>query len=377
MTRVLTFRFDTFGDDNTASSRLRAWKLAEFLAERGHHVLMNEGESCDVYVCQKVRPFASLRSFKDAGALTVYDFDDHFLLDGPDGHGLKDEVVAFMNGADIVTVGSGHLLEAARSYHPHVFVLENPADISSAEISRSATEDLRRIGWFGTPAGLRDLRAIKTAETVVTVTRRGDIEFDRDTIDATLSGFDLVLIPVERNEWNLAKNANRMVKALVLGVPVLVTATPEHVEAAKLLGLDGRFLVAPEEDWDAKISALRENFTRSAVPRLAGAERGTCALLARTRGRRLAQSYRAGTRRYAKQDCPRGTKLEDCALVEFGWTSGASRSSERLRGCVLRALTAWRSRRASATWLRRLMSFGRCSRVFVRIGLSCCRIAGV
>ena len=332
MTRVLTFRFDTFGDDNTASSRLRAWKLAEFLAERGHQVMMNEGGSCDVYVCQKIRPFASLRDFKDAGALTVYDFDDHFLLDGPDGHGLKDEVVAFMNGADIVTVGSGHLLEAARSYHPHVFVLENPADISSAEISRSATEDLRRIGWFGTPAGLRDLRAIKTAETVVTVTRRGDIEFDRDTIDATLSGFDLVLIPVERNEWNLAKNANRMVKALVLGVPVLVTATPEHVEAAKLLGLDGRFLVAPEEDWDAKISALRDNFLEvQRVVSQAQKEARARFSLERVGGAWLSliEQARAGT---LSKAALRGTKLEDCALVEFGWTSGASRSSERLSG---------------------------------------------
>ena len=332
VTRVLTFRFDTFGDDRTASSRLRAWKLAEFLAARGHHVLMNQGASCDVYFCQKVTPFDALRAMKSTGALTVYDFDDHFLLDGPDGHGAKDEVIAFMNGADIVTVGSDRLLEAARNYHPHVFVLENPADISSAEISRSMTQELRRIGWFGTPAGLRDLRAIKTAETVVTVTRRGDIEFDLGTIDATLAGFDLVLIPVDLNEWNLAKNANRMIKAIALGVPVLATATPEHLETAKLLGLDARFLVAPGEDWDAKIAALRADFAE--VQRIALQTRGKARerfSLERVGGEWLAriEQARAGT---LPEVSARETSLENCALVEFGLASGASRSSERLSG---------------------------------------------
>ena len=82
MSRILSFRFDTFGDVTTASSRLRAWKLGEFLKASGHRVTMNEGAQCDVYVCQKVRPFASLRALREAGALVVYDFDDHLLLEG-------------------------------------------------------------------------------------------------------------------------------------------------------------------------------------------------------------------------------------------------------------------------------------------------------
>ncbi len=136
MARVLTFRFDTFGDVTTASSRLRAWKLGEFLASSGHRVSMNEGEPCDVYVCQKVRPFASLRALREAGALVVYDFDDHLLLEGVESHGVKDEVVAFINAADVVTVGSEYLAEAARNFHRNVFVLENPVDIESAALVR-------------------------------------------------------------------------------------------------------------------------------------------------------------------------------------------------------------------------------------------------
>jgi hypothetical protein len=259
MARPLIFRFDTIGDVTTASSRLRAWKLAEFLTATGHVALINQGERCDVYVSQKARPFASLNRFKATGALTVYDLDDHFLLAGPEGHGLKEEVVAFLNAVDVVTVGNSHLLRAVEKYHPNVFCLENPLDVSN-EIVRSTTADLTRIGWFGTPAGLIQLDAIESSEVVETVTRGGDLEFDLETIDSTLVKFDLLVLPVTSDEWNLAKNPNRMLKALALGIPVLASAVPEHIATAKRFGLDNRFLVREEEAWGEKIATLRRDF---------------------------------------------------------------------------------------------------------------------
>jgi hypothetical protein len=260
MARPLIFRFDTIGDVTTASSRLRALKLAEFLTAAGRVALINQGERCDVYVCQKVRPFASLNRFKATGALTVYDLDDHFLLAGPEGHGLKEEVVAFLNAVDVVTAGNSYLLRAVQKYHPNVFCLENPLDVNSTEIVRSTTAELKRIGWFGTPAGLIQLDTMDSSEVVETITRGGDLEFDLETIDNTLIKFDLLVFPVTPDEWNLAKNANRMLKALALGVPVLASAVPEHIATAKRFGLDDRFLVREEETWGEKITALRRDF---------------------------------------------------------------------------------------------------------------------
>lgn len=338
--RALTFRFDTFGDETTASSRLRAFRLGRFLSHKGHRVLLNEGADCDIYVCQKVRPFSMAADFKRAGALLVYDFDDHFLLEGPEGHGFKAEVVAFINGADVVTVGSAHLLKVARNYHPNVFVLENPVDIESAHIFRQSTKELKRIGWFGTPAGLRDLRSAETAETVVTVTRRGDIEFDLATIDSTLSGFDLLLIPVETNEWNLAKNANRFVKAIALGVPILATATPEHRETAALLGLDERFLVHPGEAWDDKISALRANF--AAVERsVAQARLRAIELFALDRiGSDWLSAIQRAHRGERIDPVKVDTKLPDCALLAFGFELNADDAAAEAIGAC--AFGSWR-----------------------------------
>jgi len=260
MARPLTFRFDTVGDVTTASSRLRAWKLAEFLTAAGHIAMINQGEKCDVYVCQKARRFGSLERFKAAGALTVYDLDDHFLLEGPEGHGLKEEVVAFLNAVDVVTVGNEHLRHAVEKYHPNVFCLENPLDVSSTEIVRPTTVELKRIGWFGTPAGLVQLDTVDSSGAIETITRGGDLEFDLETIDTTLIKFDLIVLPVTPDEWNLAKNANRMLKALALCIPVLVSAVPEHLAMAKCFDLDNRFLVREGEEWAEKINCLRRDF---------------------------------------------------------------------------------------------------------------------
>ncbi len=62
---------------------------------------------------------------------------------------------------------------------------------------RKQRAELKRVGWFGTPAGLSDLRAIETSEPIETITRGGDIEFDLKSIDRTLTVFDLLLLPVE------------------------------------------------------------------------------------------------------------------------------------------------------------------------------------
>ena len=324
MSRILSFRFDTFGDVTTASSRLRAWKLSRFLKAHGHRVTMNEGAKCDVYVCQKVRPFASLRAMREAGALVVYDFDDHLLLEGVESHGVREDVVAFMNAADVVTVGSEYLGVDARNFHHNVYVLENPVDIESTTLVRERKAELKRVGWFGTPAGLVDLRAVKMAEPIETITRGGDIEFDLKSIDRTLTAFDLLLLPVEHNKWNLAKNANRMVKAVALGVPVLATATPAHIATVEALGLDDRFLVREGENWDAKIAGLREDFSavQDAILRARGRAIELFAMQ-RIGGDWLQHIERA---LYAKTAAPRppestGQALEDVALVTLAYRS--------------------------------------------------------
>ena len=189
---------------------------------------------------------------------------------------------------------------------------------------RERKAELKRVGWFGTPAGLIDLRAVKMVEPIETITRGGDIEFDLKSIDRTLTAFDLLLLPVEHNKWNLAKNANRMVKAVALGVPVLATATPAHIATAEALGLDDRFLVLDGENWDAKIAGLRQDFSavQDAVLRARGRAIELFAMQ-RIGGDWLQHIEHALEAKTAAPPPPESTgeALEDVALVTLAYRS--------------------------------------------------------
>ena len=211
---------------------------------------------------------------------------------------------------------------------------------------RERKAELKRVGWFGTPAGLIDLRAVKMAEPIETITRGGDIEFDLKSIDRTLTAFDLLLLPVEHNKWNLAKNANRMVKAVALGVPVLATATPAHIATVEALGLDDRFLVREGENWDAKIAGLRRDFSavQDAILRARGRAIELFAMH-RIGGDWLQHIERALDAKTAAAQPPKSTDeaLEDVALVTLAYRS-ANLPSSAADGAVPSAASTAQSR---------------------------------
>ncbi|MFT4037600.1 MAG: hypothetical protein QM692_05420 [Thermomicrobiales bacterium] len=260
--------FDTFGDRATASSRLRAWMLADELQHAGHAATVNGALDVDIQVFQKRRDAARLRTAKGHGARIVFDFDDHYLLEDS---GARDDILAFMNLADVVTVGSQELLEHASRYHRHVVLFENPLDISAGLGSRPATPWRGNLGWFGASANQGGLYALGLRDRVTTVTTGGDIPWSLETIDTVLQGFDLVVLPVETSAWTLAKNANRLFKCVALGVPFLASSTPEHQHAVRRLELPEWLLVEPGEDWTDRIAEIRER--AHLLPQLLGRAR--------------------------------------------------------------------------------------------------------
>lgn len=254
----LSINFTTFGDETTASSRLRAFKMAEALRKLGHSASVNvaTGEPCDIQVFQKVRDLKTLRAAHRMDSLTVYDFDDHYLLGDS---GARDDIVHFMNLVDLVTVGSRALLEDASRFHDRVVLFENPIDAEPTQ-QKAQSNELNRIGWFGHQANLEELKRLDLSSGVTTVTGGGDIEWSLDTIDSVLTSFDLILLPLSPTPWNLAKNANRMLKCLGLGIPVLATNTPEHRRVAEQLGLPPDLLIDVDGDWDRRIEELRGKY---------------------------------------------------------------------------------------------------------------------
>ena len=252
--KSLAIDFDLFGDARTASSRLRGYKIAEQLNASGHTATIGRGGNVDIKVFQKNRNFAKLAEARKQEALTVFDFDDNYLLHDV---GTKNDVIRMMNFSDVVTVGSQSLFESATLYHDKVYLFENPLDVQNEETVKSGHDWQERIGWFGNPCNLPALEALDLVLPVTTITDNGDIPWKMETIDDELLKFDLVLIPVAISEWTLSKNANRLLKCIALGVPFLASKTPEHLRTLETAGLDANhFLVGPKESWEEKIAGF-------------------------------------------------------------------------------------------------------------------------
>ncbi len=260
--RPLRIRYEVFGGRTSASSRLRCWKFIDILQAEGHTVAVGGSETnVDLLFCQKTRPFKIVDAVKRANpqAVVVYDFDDNYLLPS---QGVQAEVIAFFNLVDVVTCGSEYLAEMAREYHPNVYVLENPLDIDHPNLIRPESGKLNRVGWFGAPENLAEIRKIDGGDEVTTLTRGGDVEYNQATVDSDLTAFDLLLFPVEATVWNLAKNANRMMKALGLGIPVLVSDTPEQARIHGLAGLPKSCLMSDFTGWQKRIGQISTDFAK-------------------------------------------------------------------------------------------------------------------
>jgi hypothetical protein len=258
-----SFRIDAVGGRDRASSRLRAWKLGDFLSGRGFPVQVSG--PFDILVCQKTYPFALARDARQAGKIVVFDLDDP---DYERSSAWMDKIRRFMRLAHVVTTGSDYLKERLDRFHPEVHILENPVDVGDPTIVHPGRGWRGKAVWFGAPENLWMLQRLKLRTPVQTLTKGGDIPFTLHTVDRVLCGFDLALLPVFLNEETRAKNANRLVKCAALGLPFLAGDTPEHRKAVHRLGLPESVLVSEGRDWDAAIAAVaREYPQRVAVAR--------------------------------------------------------------------------------------------------------------
>lgn len=250
---MIRINFDVFGDEYAASSRLRAWRLAEALRKKGHQASVGGATDVDIQVFQKVRPIKRQREARRHGAITVYDFDDNYLL--PEV-GTRESVLAFINGVDVVTVGSQHLLDVVSNYHDTCLLFENPLDVSQDAAVKEHHTWEERLVWFGNPANLVGLEKCGIQLPVTTITKGGDIPWHPTRVDEALTRQDLCVIPVEQSDWHRAKNANRMLKCIALQVPFLAANTPEHRRIVERYHLPEWMLVAEDADWNERINEV-------------------------------------------------------------------------------------------------------------------------
>ena len=246
------FAFVTSGDENAGSTRQRVYKITKELLNRGYNVSINENlRQADILIFQKSDyKYLKKRFFKYlfSNKFIIFDVDDMYV-----GDYLK-----LVKYSDLVIAGSQYLADFYKKYNKNIAVLDDALDVidKNIELKQNLNLDNPQIGWFGTTTNLPILEKLQI-KNLKTITRGGDIEWSRETVDYDIQKFDLICIPQEKTPVGLSKGNCRMLKTLYLGVPALVSDIPPYIELANLIGYPEELFVKDGEDWNNKIEKIK------------------------------------------------------------------------------------------------------------------------
>lgn len=249
----------------------------------------------DLVVLQKKLPsFFPFRALRRRARRLIYEFDDAVMFgrDGAEARPSWTRMGRFrrvVRGADAVTTSNTYLAKlAAEAGGPGpVRVFPNAVDEGRwkpGPVSPAA----RRIGWYGSPANLGQLRALAGPlgrlqserpglEFVVVSERPPEVPgvrvvhvpYDAAAEVGQVAGFDVAVAPMDDTPWTRGKSPVKLLCYLACGVPVVASDVPPH-RALLADGITG-FLATDEADWERKLAvvlddaAVRERFRRAGL----------------------------------------------------------------------------------------------------------------
>ncbi len=275
------------GDENRASSRIRAFTLAKALRDAGHDARLGDATGAEVLLIQKGATKQTIELVSTArrnGALIVYDADDlgtalWWFVAPRTLHRLLPLV-------DLITTDTPQHAEALQHDlgFDSVEVVPDAVDYYPTGPVRPplAPETPLRIVWFGDannfPLFARyagTLSAIPQSEVMVVTnphainalaSRFPEISFmpwARETFPGILQRAALSLLTHDGSEIDRAKSNNRMITSITWGVPAVASQTPEYERTARECGVEYA-IFREEADCVSTIERLRSRVAREA-----------------------------------------------------------------------------------------------------------------
>ena len=315
----MTVYFFTKGDIRTASSRQRAFLMAEELAKNGgietvmctpsintisetpwprkegfilaaYKNLWKVGRG-DIIFLQ--RAFQNKYFFLVLVFMKIFfqrklvlDLDDAVYLHSP----LKTKILARL--ANVVVVGSHSLYEWAQKYNRNVHLIPTSVSVSAyGKFSSMRREPNKKftLGWIGNgPAHYENLKLLVPVFIEIAKENQ-DFVFrlvgalgerkiydlfqsiegmqveiidslnwsDPEAVPRAIQSFDVGLMPLTDSEWNRGKCAFKAIEYMASGVPVVLSKVGENI----FLVNDGEngMLAVTTEEWVAKIKQLYTN----------------------------------------------------------------------------------------------------------------------
>ena len=249
----------------------------------------------DVSVVQRIatKPnLLAIQVMKKAGMKLVFDLDDNIwsiprynpakeLFEQ-----LKPGIQACSSECDVLTVSTQALKVAARKYMPawrnrRIEVIPNSIDFDYFPERRKGNVEKFVVAWAGSNTHSEDIRKVfalipsvlekepdihfqtvgqKLPETMAFNPRISSKEFvPVSEYAARLSSWDwdLLLAPLEKNEFNHSKSNIKILEAAAIGSPILVSDVGSYGEFMRL-DSDLRYLLCSKEsDWRNKIIELK------------------------------------------------------------------------------------------------------------------------
>lgn len=265
----------TFGNNDTGSSRLRAFKIGKELTNRGHEIVFNPGKlrfDTDVVIFQKTYKPGLIAAYRNKGVKLVLDISDYIKFP--------------THYADAVTVGTTYLKERLYRFATIVpDVLDIPDSIKIHDLP-IRNEKFKNTVWFGgennviqATNAIAACNALDIDVTVITIGRNRlshkyrfkQLQWNITTIDTVLQQFDVALCPFildskiqtgRTRNFLLAKSCNRVIKAWALGLAVIGTPIPSYKE----VGL--RYKAHTVDEWIEMLTVLQDSDLRREDVRL-------------------------------------------------------------------------------------------------------------
>ena len=258
---------------------LRHYKYADvFFVEKITDVDAETWEKVTHVFASRVFPVAPFDQFIDlcrrSGVKLIIDNDDWWVL--PPTHALRDIyadkmrdlIVKSMKVADEVWVTNKHLASKVRKYNTNIRIIPNAIDVSTWEINREPSEELR-FGYVGGDHHQLDIKESTInlqgyKSYVANVGGYPDIMNASNKI-STLSPseyhklysyFDVSLVPLSTSEFAKCKSHLKMLEAGFSKCAMIVSNTQPY---SPYITKDNCIAIKHPSEWAGAIKRLKEN----------------------------------------------------------------------------------------------------------------------
>lgn len=244
-----------WGDENTASSRLRVFKIAGLIPDARIGV-PEKYEKGDILIIQKTPQREEMKKAQSQGAKVIYDIDDYY-WDRP-------EFKSMLKNADAITVDTEEkkrMLGFVGKKSRGAIVIPDCLDWDG--ISREEQPKNGIIGWTGYGNSAVYINEIKDTlpkeYTLRLVTSPDWLKYVKDTeckvqnrvwslemADHYLRECEFTIYPLPDEDFTKCKGMHKLLKSWANKIPCYTSPMPDYIKAMEEAGVGKKYLV---EDW--------------------------------------------------------------------------------------------------------------------------------